>query len=389
MNVFDSHGRTAVLFAAVMLLSAAACTAQPEDEAAGGIAAQAVSSQAPGGFTVFAAGLDNPRGLHFGKDQKLYVVEAGVGGPNSTVGLCPQFAPPLGPTTSGHSARITRLGPQGQEQTWHSGLFSFAQAPASGMEINGMNDLAFDGPDVLALVLGGCHTGSLTQQSEVLRLRPNGSSARVVNLSQWYRSTLPAVQDDVGFNPDGVPYRILRDGAHYYIAEANHSVLDRLNPNGTLTRIADFSALFPGGFEFTPSALAQGPDGAFYVGTFGAIPYPEGGAKILQVTPTGQTTIVAEGLNLIQGLEFDCAGDLYVLEAATAGLTFPAGTGRVLRREGDGWVEVVTGLTRPSAMTFGPDGRLYVSNNGFGVGPVAGQGAVVIADLGLGKQRCR
>jgi hypothetical protein len=34
---------------------------------------------------------------------------------------------------------------------------------------------------------------------------------------------------------------------------------------------------------------------------------------------------------------------------------------------------VVTGLDLPTAMTFGPDGALYVSNRGFGFPPGAGQ----------------
>jgi hypothetical protein len=345
-------------------------------------------AQLSSNVSVFATGLDNPRGLRFGKDNKLYVVEAGVAGSQSTVGLCDQFTPPIGPSTSGYTARITRLGPNGQKTIYKQGLYSFAQDPASGAEINGVSDLNFDNNDVLALVLGGCQTGSPTQKSEVIRIRPNGQVSQVVNLSAWYRANPPVNRDNF-FNADGVPYRIVRDKSNFYIVEANHSVLDRLNSNGTMTRVADFSAIFPGGFDFTPSALAIGPDDALYVGTFGAFPYPAGGAKILRVTKTGSVSVFAENLNLIQGIEFDCAGRMYVLEAATPGFFFPDGTGRVLRRDGTSFTVVASGLTRPAGMTLGEDGKLYVSNNGFGVGPVPGRGQIVVIDLGLGKQKCQ
>ena len=41
-------------------------------------------------LTVFAGGLDGPRGLAFGPDGNLYVAESGPGGTNSTDGQCEQ-----------------------------------------------------------------------------------------------------------------------------------------------------------------------------------------------------------------------------------------------------------------------------------------------------------
>jgi sugar lactone lactonase YvrE len=47
------------------------------------------------------------------------------------------------------------------------------------------------------------------------------------------------------------------------------------------------------------------------------------------------------------------------------------GTGKVLRIDHNGDVrEIASGLFLPTAMTFGPDGNLYVSNVGFGPPPV-------------------
>ena len=42
---------------------------------------------------------------------------------------------------------------------------------------------------------------------------------------------------------------------------------------------------------------------------------------------------------------------------------------------------VASGLTTPTAMTFGPDGKIYVSNHGFSFQP--GQGQVVRIDTNV------
>ena len=50
------------------------------------------------------------------------------------------------------------------------------------------------------------------------------------------------------------------------------------------------------------------------------------------------------------------------------------GTGKIVRIDEGGQVqELASGLSLPTAMTFGPDGNLYVSNRGFGNPPGAGQ----------------
>jgi sugar lactone lactonase YvrE len=98
---------------------------------------------------------------------------------------------------------------------------------------------------------------------------------------------------------------------------------------------------------------------------------------------TGEITIFATGFSTIQGIEFDRLGRLYVLESMTQpGFPSPAqlGSGTIVRVDCWGHTEtVVTGLSFPSAMTFGPDGKLYVSNFGFAVPP--GSGQIVRVDL--------
>ena len=87
---------------------------------------------------------------------------------------------------------------------------------------------------------------------------------------------------------------------------------------------------------------------------------------------TGQISVFRSGLTTVLGLAFDSADRLYVLENTTgAGNQFPTpGTGKVIRIDPSGNRSLIaSGLFLPTAMTFGPDGALYVSNVGFGPPP--------------------
>src|SRR6187551_3901483 len=63
--------------------------------------------------SVFASGLNNPRGLTFGPDGSLYVAEGGVGGTNPTAPECDQ----LGYTGSNVGARILKVAHNGELMT--------------------------------------------------------------------------------------------------------------------------------------------------------------------------------------------------------------------------------------------------------------------------------
>ena len=78
------------------------------------------------------------------------------------------------------------------------------------------------------------------------------------------------------------------------------------------------------------------------------------------------------------GVTFDENGRMYVLENTTGKPGPTPGTGKIIRINKLGKRSVIaSGLSLPTAMTFGPDGKLYVSNWGFGPKSTAGGGEIL------------
>ena len=328
--------------------------------------------------TVFATGLNNPRGLTFGPDGNLYVSEAGLGGTNSTVGQCTQVVPPVGPYTAGMTARISKISRAGVRTTVIDNLPSAQTSPALGSDKEGVAAVAFIDNTLYALLVGGgCSHGNAKVPNGIYRVdRNQGTWTLVANLSQFVQ-THPVVNPDVDdFEPDGDWYGMVAVRGALYATEANHQEVDRITQDGEVNRVIDLSTLFvpPPGWQ---GATGITYHGNFYVSTLGTFPVRPGTEHILKLTPSGSIQVAVSGLTAVLGVAFDAQGRLYALETDTvAGFPGPQaiGTGQVVCVNGNGTLNTVaTGLTFPTGMTFGPDGKLYVSNIGFGAPPGAGQ----------------
>lgn len=332
--------------------------------------------------TVFAEGLNNPRGLKFGPDGNLYVAEGGIGGTNSTADVCPdlQIAPPGGPHTGSLTGGgISIINSSGQRTVLTDQLPTSQTSPDLGSLISGVSDVAFIGHNLYALLGGaGCSHGVAEVPNGIVRVKHDGAWDLVANLSEWLLDN-PAENPGEDFEPEGTWYSMVAAYGKLFALEPNQGILVRATPGGHVEQVVDISATQG---HIVPTALVHHPhSGNFYVGNLNPFPIEQGSSTVYKITPNGEIREWVKGLTTILGLEFDHKNRLYVLENTT-GNPFPTpGTGRILRISQGGKVEVIaTGLNLPTAMTFGPDGNLYVSNWGFGP-PAVGGGQVLKVKL--------
>jgi hypothetical protein len=325
---------------------------------------------------VFASGLEDPRGLRFSPEGVLYVAEAGLGGSLSTTPeQCQQVPFPIGPYTGGYTSRISKFDSKGQRTTVAEGIPSNETNPASGGFLSGVADLAFIGNRLFALTAGsGCSHGLLNTANGVFRVEGNGTLSMIADLSGFQQTHPVANPNADDFEPDGTWFSMVRDGDAMYAIEPNHGELDKITAKGEISRVSDISASEG---HIVPTSVVM-HDGDFYFGNLGLFPITPGSSNVYRLNPrSGKITIFASGFTTIEGIDFDKKGDLYVLESMTnAGFPMPseAGSGKIVRVNCSGEVDtVLTGLSFPSAMIFGPDGKLYVSNLGYAAPPGVGE----------------
>jgi hypothetical protein len=160
-----------------------------------------------------------------------------------------------------------------------------------------------------------------------------------------YQATDPDPDDQDGIpdesNPNGLA---LLGGGRILVSDAANNDLLRVDPRGHITTLARFKrelvgwpAYLPFGppvgtptpAEAVPTAVAVGPDGAYYVSELKGFPFAPGSSRIWRVErwavnatcdpahdQTGPCRTVAKGFTSVLDLAFGRDGTMYVLEMA-------------------------------------------------------------------------
>ena len=364
---------------------------------------------------VMMCGLDNPRGIAFDEAGALYVAETGRGNAPDTDPVIlrddgnPAAALPVNCVNAwrgvqqscGTTGAISRLW-RGVQERVATG-FPSALWLQNGNAQLGPNAISFltVGPPARRgayVPLGLWDDPSDRAANYPMPLGAGfGQVAQIGASGEWqyvadiaaFVETLPcepgSASCDIreqgrGTHPDSNPYAIVARPDHLVVVDPSANAMLRVGVSGKISVLASFPLVQPPAVTScamagvvagsVPLSITIGPDDAYYVGEHTGFPFYAGGAKVYRVQPGDEPTVFLTGFTAINGVAFDATGEnLYVLQyfsPAVCGYN-PANSGAIIRVHHPGQPDesrstLITGLTRPTSLTVGPDGAVYVTN---------------------------
>ena len=335
--------------------------------------AAAPAGATPPAYEQIATGLHSPRGLAFGPGGMLYVAEAGLAAGSPEAGIVP------GVGMTGSITEISGPGSNPQQRYVVTGLLSIGNDEGvvgiDGISVHGNGGIY----GIMALSSQG--TGIPGAAGELIKVSQGGQVRTVADVGdfnyEWSGAHASLSPRDF---PDANPYGVLALPSRQYVVDAGTNTLDEVRADGSIRTLAFFpdNALA----DSTPTCVAQGPDGALYVGTLALVDSFVTGpsAVVYRVDPAMATgsessilnvaTVWASGLWPINGCAFGPDGSFYASELFT-GVTMtpdgpvPSAGGDVVKLpfgHPDQHVSLTGGtLPFPGGVAVADDGTVYAA----------------------------
>jgi hypothetical protein len=289
-----------------------------------GLLTPAGAAPAVGTVSLIATHLDNPRGLAFGPEGRLYVAVAGHGG-----GDCPAAAstPEGGQACFGRSGGVVKL-VQGRPVLVARGLASVADPDGVAAEgpsalvrtANGWQVVMGESPQATPPgLIPANRATSLAQQGRLLAISDTNQQSVLANVggddyvwTSHHKSLVP------GQFPDANPFSAIRYQGHTFVIDSGANLLTEVVGSRTVPR-----AFFPNPpvSDSVPTCVTQGPDGALYVGELTGGGNRAGSARIWRVVLNQTPKVWRKGLTNVTGCGFDSRGNFYATELQTTPLS--------------------------------------------------------------------
>ncbi len=350
--------------------------------------ASATSSTSPAVHTVVAH-LNNPRGLAVDAHGRIWIAESGKGGPScqgsGANATCVGLTSSVSTFADGKLTRvITRLISVG-------GAGGVGTSGASAVAVAGGRVDVIMGESAFAVPPSGFPkpllTAARTELGQLIVSSPSGqwgTAAAVGSRDYVWTSNHKFLQPDQF--PDANPNGIAVVDGTVMVADAGANLVSRVGSHGAVNTVAYLQVPKGSMTDGVPTCLAQGPDGALYVGELLGGTFAPGGARVWRITMSGGTahaSVWRTGFTTIQGCGFDAKGNFYATEFQVNGLNedpTASPLGDVVKVTPSGKrTHLGTGqLFWPSGFAAGPHGSIYVSNcsiapaSGFGPCPKGG-----------------